>query len=262
MFRRDSRRIQECTSTFSDLFFTSSFLTLLHSQATLLQYPLTSKSKALKKFRSSLSLFLNKLITSSAASDILYDETFSSTLQAWLTSLSSSKIRSFRHTSTVISLAIVSALAEVSVAVDKEFGLASRAKEAEEKKGRKDKSRLKDLDKNVNEVHERKDKVEVFMEEWFDSLVFFLLPLYFRENFVLIILLYCLCSVFVHRYRDSEAIIRTECVKSLGSWMKTHPDHYLEGNYLRYVGWVLSDEVSITTFSATVSLTYQPHFIC
>lgn len=144
---------------------------LLPCQATLLHYPLVSKSKAFKKFRPSLLSFLSRLILSSATSEILYDPVFTSTLVAWLTSLSSSKIRSFRHSSTVISLALVSALAEVGVKINLEFGSASRAKEAEEKKAKSriDKSRLKDLEKIVLEVHERKEKCEEFAGEWFDS---------------------------------------------------------------------------------------------
>lgn len=51
-------------------------------------------------------------------------------------------------------------------------------------------------------------------------------------------------SVFVHRYRDAEASIRMECIKALGQWMKVHPDYFLEGNYLRYIGWTLTDLVS------------------
>ena len=51
-------------------------------------------------------------------------------------------------------------------------------------------------------------------------------------------------SVFIHRYRDAEPAIRSECIRALGLWMKKHPDHFLEGNHLRYVGWVLTDVVS------------------
>lgn len=50
-------------------------------------------------------------------------------------------------------------------------------------------------------------------------------------------------SVFVNRYRDADAVIRAECISALGSWMKIDPDHWIDGDYLRYIGWVLSDEV-------------------
>ena len=48
-------------------------------------------------------------------------------------------------------------------------------------------------------------------------------------------------SVFVNRYRDLDPSIRAECVHSIGLWFKKYPGHFLDGTYLRYVGWVLSD---------------------
>lgn len=50
-------------------------------------------------------------------------------------------------------------------------------------------------------------------------------------------------SVFVNRYRDAEPAIRSECIKALGQWIKRHPEHFLGGNKLRYIGWVLTDAV-------------------
>lgn len=50
-------------------------------------------------------------------------------------------------------------------------------------------------------------------------------------------------SVFVNRYRDADSVIRAECISALGSWMKLDPDYWIDGDYLRYIGWVLSDEV-------------------
>lgn len=50
-----------------------------------------------------------------------------------------------------------------------------------------------------------------------------------------------ICSVFVHRYRDLDPNIRAECVRAMGLWFKKYPGHFLDGAYLRYVGWVLSD---------------------
>ena len=146
---------------------------LIILQASLLAYPLISKSKPLRKFRSCLQSFLNRLFAQSASADILYDTSFCQVFQSWLSSLSSSTIRSFRHTATVISLGAVEGLCAVAVAVNKEFASASRAKEAEQQKGRKDTSRLKDLGKNVEEVHERKTKLEEYLSELFEAWVMF-----------------------------------------------------------------------------------------
>lgn len=129
-----------------------------------LAYPLVSRSKAYKKFRGSLTSFFARLYASAASSEILYDTNFCDLFQSWILSLSSSKIRAFRHTATVVALLTVASLNSVHVAVFKEHGQANRAKEAEQKKGRKDKARLKDLEKRATAVHERVTKVEEYLD--------------------------------------------------------------------------------------------------
>ncbi|GAA5939798.1 hypothetical protein JCM10213_007796 [Rhodosporidiobolus nylandii] len=180
-------------------------------------YPLVSKTKSYKKFRASLTQFLNKLLVLSADDGLLYSTSFFGHFTSWLFALSSSQIRALRHTATFVVLALLGALSELHVAVKKEHGQAVRAKEAEEKKGRKDKGRLRDMQRQVKEVHERLASVEELLKESYDS-------------------------VFVNRYRDADAVIRAECISALGSWMKIDPDLWIDGDYLRYIGWVLSDE--------------------
>ncbi|GAA6060152.1 hypothetical protein JCM10212_001449 [Sporobolomyces blumeae] len=179
-------------------------------------YPLISRSKGYKKFRSSLGQFVSKLINA-AADDILFSTSFYEHFQAWTHALSSSQIRALRHTATVIVLLSIDALTTLELSVRKEHGQAMRAKDAEAKKNRKDKARLKDMEKQVQEIHERLEAVEEFEEEAYTS-------------------------VFVNRYRDADYAIRAECIASLGNWMKLNPDHWIDGDYLRYIGWVLSDE--------------------
>ena len=50
-------------------------------------------------------------------------------------------------------------------------------------------------------------------------------------------------SVFVHRFRDVDHRIRTECVHELGLWMQRLPQVYFDAAHLRYMGWALSDSV-------------------
>lgn len=62
-------------------------------------------------------------------------------------------------------------------------------------------------------------------------------------------------SVFVHRYRDLDPNIRTECVHAMGLWFSKHPAHFIDGEYLRYVGWVLSDANTHVRLEAVRALT-------
>ncbi|OIR58344.1 MAG: mitotic cohesin complex, non-SMC subunit Psc3 [Amphiamblys sp. WSBS2006] len=48
-------------------------------------------------------------------------------------------------------------------------------------------------------------------------------------------------GVFMHRYRDIDSAIRQEALIGLTKTILLHPKHFLEGIYLRYIGWLLSD---------------------
>lgn len=61
-------------------------------------------------------------------------------------------------------------------------------------------------------------------------------------------------SVFVHRYRDLDPAIRADCVQSLGKWILSHSTYFLDGSYLRYIGWVLSDPITSVRLAAVKSL--------
>ena len=57
---------------------------------------------------------------------------------------------------------------------------------------------------------------------------------------VLIVIPY---SVFVHRARDVEHVIRSECIKELCTWSLHYSSHFVDNSYLRYIGWALNDQV-------------------
>jgi len=43
--------------------------------------------------------------------------------------------------------------------------------------------------------------------------------------------------------RDTQAEIRSICMKEIGVWMKKYPNMFLDDGYLKYVGWTLYDKV-------------------
>ncbi|KAF7439987.1 hypothetical protein PC9H_000324 [Pleurotus ostreatus] len=195
-------------------------------------YPLTSKLPIFKKFRKSLSEFLGRLISSSASLGHLYTTDLMPTLQTWVIAMSSSQIRSFRHTATVVALEVETALCEVAAKVEKEAEVIGRQREGEKKRKANNKgtgAKDKQLEGKAAEVRERRTKVAEYLKEFVDG-------------------------VFVHRYRDLDPNIRAECVHAIGLWFKKFPAHYLDGSYLRYVGWVLSDSTTQVRLEAVRAL--------
>lgn len=53
-------------------------------------------------------------------------------------------------------------------------------------------------------------------------------------------------SVFVRRYRDVRPEIRAMSIAELGLWMRECSSRFLSDNYLKYIGWTLSDKVSFS----------------
>ncbi|KAF5365253.1 hypothetical protein D9758_005390 [Tetrapyrgos nigripes] len=208
-------------------------------------YPLTLKAmpfhnpKIKYTFRSHLSEFFNRLITSSALLGSLYSSQLMETITTWLVPMSSSQIRSIRHTATVIALEIERALAEVGKDVEKEAEVTGRMREGEKKRARTKaadngaagtRGKDKELGAKMREIKDRQKRLEEFIAEFIDG-------------------------VFIHRYRDLDPVIRTECITYLSTYFEILPSHFCSSSqYLRYVGWVLSDSSAAVRLAAIKAL--------
>ncbi|KAF8474020.1 hypothetical protein BDZ91DRAFT_779776 [Kalaharituber pfeilii] len=193
-------------------------------------YPLISKRPEFRGFRKSLFDFLQALIKHIAAKELLYtDPPLIENIQIWIIAMSSSTLRPFRHTSTIISFNILTTLCDIASDLRKSIVIATRQLDAENKKSKKNQGRIKALEEKLNEGEERRDSVEVVIKDIFDA-------------------------VFVHRYRDIDPKIRTDCVHDLATWILKLPDLFFDGTYLRYLGWVLSDTSALTRAEVIRSL--------
>ncbi|KAK3272672.1 hypothetical protein CYMTET_19043 [Cymbomonas tetramitiformis] len=61
-------------------------------------------------------------------------------------------------------------------------------------------------------------------------------------------------GVFVHRYRDIDDMLRTECISSLGHWCGEYQTFFLKDTYLKYLGWSLNDKVASVRIAALTAL--------
>lgn len=97
-------------------------------------------------------------------------------------------------------------------------------KEKRAKRGKGTGTRVKDVERIAKEQEAQLDVLRELMESTYDG-------------------------VFVHRFRDVDHRIRTECVHELGVWMQKLPQVYFDGAHLRYMGWALSDAVPSTPYN-------------
>jgi cohesin complex subunit SA-1/2 len=92
-------------------------------------------------------------------------------MQAWVIAMSSSVLRSFRHTATAIALETQSALCEIAASTDAELEMIQRQRQGERrKKGRSVTSgREKDLEKKAKEINVKRNQITEYIKEFFDG---------------------------------------------------------------------------------------------
>jgi cohesin complex subunit SA-1/2 len=130
-------------------------------------YPIVSRAPAFKKFKSSLAEFFERLVMTASDSELLLTAPITAqsselvaepplinVLKEWLSSFSSSTFRSFRHTSTFIVLHIVRATASLVITKRQNVESIRKQRDAEKKKPRVDKTRVKALDDKWREAKE------------------------------------------------------------------------------------------------------------
>ncbi|KAF6845350.1 mitotic cohesin complex [Colletotrichum musicola] len=184
------------------------------------EYPLISRAKNTKAFRDLLTGFFKAVVRSVHDTEVLYnDQTLMENLVRWIASMSTSSLRPFRHTATTVILSLVHGLIDVANTLDARIS-AIEQQITQAKRG-KNKAKLHEMQRYLNQANDNRELVGHHIKDFFDT-------------------------TFIHRYRDIDPRIRTECVEALGSWILGLPTVFMQPEYLRYLGWMLSDTVAST----------------
>lgn len=141
----------------------------MYKQETSHVYPLVAKTKDFRNFRPRLIKFLEHFMEQMADEGYLYDDTFCESLQSWIIAMSSSTLRGFRHTATVIALHVVTCLCDIDQQADTETIQYTKQKENEEKKKRANTERIADLDHKLATLRENRDRIATYLTEIFDA---------------------------------------------------------------------------------------------
>lgn len=190
---------------------------LISKQQNITDYPLISKSKSSHAFRATLVDFFDQVIEAAHESEVMYMEaSLVDNLNVWIASMSSAHSRPFRHTSTLVGLTIASAMCRVANTQTEATAKVLRQVEGEKKKKGTNKNRLVDFQRTAANNEKKQTYLENQIMDLFNT-------------------------IYVHRYRDIDPRIRIECVDALGYWILTLPSQFFEGQFLRYMGWMLSD---------------------
>lgn len=186
------------------------------------EYPLISRAKEFRTFRSTLEEFSETIIRTLHHSSILYnDKPLTDNIFTWVGTVSDSSLRPFRHTATLISLSMSSALCDIAHEVTSTVSTSRKQLEAEKRKKSVNKGRMSAIQQAIQEGEQKLETIDEMLRDAFQF-------------------------VYMNRYRDVEPKIRADCALALTRWMRSYREMYFEGQYLRYLGWTLSDTVAHT----------------
>lgn len=180
-------------------------------------YPLISRAKTYRAFQPVLEEFIVALIQTFHHSSVLYeDPALMENIQAWISSMTTANCRPFRHTATVVSLTMMNALCDVAQEVSTSLTTSRKQLESEKKKKSVNKGRVEAIETTISDNEQKVQQLDEFLQDGMDTVV-------------------------VHRYRDVDSNIRAEVIAALGGWIRTYRELFFEAQYLRYIGWTLSD---------------------
>ncbi|PLN77051.1 putative nuclear cohesin complex subunit [Aspergillus taichungensis] len=186
------------------------------------EYPLISKAKKYRALQPVLAEFFNSLFQTLHHSSVLYDdEKLYENLQIWISAMSTSHCRPFRHTATVVAVNIMNAMCDVARELMTSISTSRKQLESERRKKSVNKGRADAIETAVQEGEKKLETIDDYLKDGVNI-------------------------VFVHRYRDVDPKIRSECMAALGQWMRSYREYFFEGQFLRYFGWILSDPVPHT----------------
>ena len=184
--------------------------------------PIESNNKGGENFRSNFGGFFQKLVTcimtSSAEADVKrMDDTLKSIVEPFvmMTSFSHAAYRvAFTEATMHMAVSLVTSNRTLSDSITTHQRL---IKAEEEKSGAgRATEKFKTLKKQLEGLEKKAKICEQFSAEIF-------------------------ASVFVHRSKDSREDVRSRCMTHLGELIMAWPEKYLVDDYLKYIGWTLTD---------------------
>lgn len=148
-----------------------------------------------------------------------------------LLTLLSSTYRPFRHTATLVAFRIITSLCTLGKDMKEEHDVVLRQFNAEKKKGSNSRNvqKSKLLGQRFTTVDNNLKTIQEYLNDYFNS-------------------------IFVHRSRDVESVIRTECIKELCQWMCVFEFHFVDNTYLRFLGWAFNDQSANVRSEAVKSM--------
>ncbi|XDT20883.1 Stromalin conservative (SCD) domain profile [Nakaseomyces glabratus] len=151
-------------------------------------------------------------------------------LFTWISAFSVSKIRCFRYIATFILYCFEDYLTNYTVELERDYlSRLTKQLSMEQKKKRQNKSTITKISNSIEELTSKKRQTDILI-----------------DNISKI--------AFIHRFKDVDDSIRKMSVEHLTTWIINNPEKFLKVSYLKYYGWLMSDDSSVVRSQVLRSL--------
>ncbi|OWB82875.1 hypothetical protein B5S33_g1503 [[Candida] boidinii] len=225
----------------------------MFAQQNVHEYPFNlannNKNPEWKDFKKRALEFVDQIILIANETSVLYSEDeLVETLLTWFSAISTSNLRPLRYVSTMFCLELETALCDIVAKLTSALDRYNRQLSIEKKNLenlKSDENRVKrgaatkilnsekkanQIETNIETYKEQKLLVDSFLKDIFNS-------------------------TFAHRYRDIDPILRQECINRLSMWISKYPEFFFESVYIRYFGWLLTDQQANVRLEVVKNLT-------
>lgn len=134
------------------------------------EYPLiASKLSEFKNFKANLVSFVEQFVEQGAARGMIYEGDLFDSAYVWVAALSSSGLRPFRHTATVIALSTITCLCNVHNSISNQISTNEKQCTSQQKKSRPPKSLIKQLEDEKEALQNHLKGTSQFIGDLFDG---------------------------------------------------------------------------------------------
>ncbi|OWB70511.1 hypothetical protein B5S31_g189 [[Candida] boidinii] len=225
----------------------------LFAQQNVHEYPFNlannNKNPEWKDFRKRALEFVDQIILIANETSVLYSEDeLVETLLTWFSAISTSNLRPLRYVSTMFCLVLETSLcdivAKLTSALDRyNRQLSNEKKNLENLKSDENRVKRGAASKILNS-EKKANQIETNIETYKEQKI--LVDSFLRDIFN---------STYAHRYRDIDPILRQECINRLSMWISKYPEFFFESVYIRYFGWLLTDQQASVRLEVVKNLT-------
>ena len=175
-------------------------------------------AKEKRALRSNFLEFWDQLARQAFAMGVVSDRYLVDKILDHVVGMSGAIVRNFRQVATLAGVQLCTSFIKCCLSLENSLEISRKQFNAEvRKKNKSNSSSISSLEKTIEELQKKLSGIQFYLKDTYTR-------------------------IFAVRYRDRDEVTRSTCVEGLGHWIKLYPKEYLKDEYVKYLGWSVTDK--------------------